>query len=138
MTKSVDKHSIVELTSSMNIAGLKVLIPETINFQDLPKERFFDLLEETFVQFKKNGDTELIPHSGCCGECIEGCPGISFVGNKTRNYLDIIFVEENGELKELTECSQFKMADSSVQKKDRIYIDDCSDFAKWLTEHLKK
>lgn len=129
---------IIEHLKGMDAQPLRLILPDTINYQDLPKDRFFDLLGIAFDEFKKHGDTELIPHKGCCGECIKGCPGVSFIGNNSKNYLDIIFVEEAGELKELTECSQFEMANSFIEKKDRIYIDDCSDFADWLNEHLEK
>ena len=123
---------------NMDFEILRLLMDENINYQDLPRDRFFELLKATFNTFKNHGDTELIPHKGCCGECKKGCVGISFVGNNSHNYLDIIFETEDNEISELSECSQFIMYDKSVKKNNRVYIDDGSDFQNFLKEQLKK
>ncbi|MCB9192128.1 MAG: hypothetical protein H6602_10725 [Flavobacteriales bacterium] len=122
----------------MDLNVLKRNLPNTINYQDLPRDRFFELLEAAVDKFQKNGDTKLIPYEGCCGECKKGCSGISFIGNNSQNYLDIIFETENDEIVELSECSQFIISDRTVKKNERIYIDDGSDFQNFLDEYLTK
>jgi hypothetical protein len=135
-SSSVQKF--VNLICRLDLNSIQIILPDTINYQDLPRERFFELLEGAFNEFQKNGDTELIPHEGCCGECKKGCGGISFIGNKSHHYLDIIFETKNGEITELSECSQFIMSDKTVKKNNRIYINDGSDFRNFLDEYLKR
>jgi len=135
-SSSVQKF--VNLICRLDLNSIQIILPDTINYQDLPKDRFFELLQGAFNEFKKNGDTKLVPHEGCCGECKKGCAGISFIGNNSQNYLDIIFETENDEITELSECSQFIMSDKTIKKNNRIYIDNGSDFRNFLDEYLKR
>jgi len=44
-----------------------------------------------------------------CGSC--GCSGYAFLGNKSGQYMDLVFKEEKGRVTDIYDCSEFK-ADS--------------------------
>lgn len=114
---------------------LEVLLDESIAYQDATKEVFLEKLNGAFLKFEKNGDTYLSHHKGVCNseECSnKGCSGYSFVGNNSKNHIDLIFQESDNEIDDIFHCNSFEITDKSVETKDLIYIfiknDEKADF----------
>lgn len=109
---------ILRFFSSMDIENLRLFLNDEYTYQDTTKEIFLNEIEVVFNAHKHFGDTELLIYKGkCAGETCENCgkKGFRFVGNKSKNFLDLIFETEGNEIKDIYSCSFFK---------SRVKIDD--------------
>jgi len=125
MSKS-KKELLVESFQKMDCNMLAVLLDESITYQDATKEMFLEKLTEAFSKFKRNSDTYLLPYKGFCNseECFnKGCGGYSFVGNSSKNHIDLIFQESEGDICDIFHCNGFETNDQSIERMKLIYID---------------
>jgi hypothetical protein len=89
---------------------------------DVPKETFIAGLEKEFQRLKNQDIHQFSSvHSGHCGgDCNNGCGGYTFLTNNNQA-LDLLFVEENGEITDLYKCSIFNN-DTPIKNKSKIYL----------------
>jgi len=95
----------------MDIANLRLHLKDEYTYQEVTKEMFLNEVEKIFEDFKNSGDTELLFYKGACaGEGCENCgmKGYRFVGNNSKNYIDLLFETEGDNIKDITNCSVFK------------------------------
>jgi hypothetical protein len=121
---------IVESFQKMDSTMLEILLDESRTYQDATKEVFLEKLNEAFSNLRDNGDTLLSSNKGFCNsnECSnKGCKGYSFVGNKSKKHIDLIFEELDDEVKDIYHCSGFETIDKSVETGNLIYIDIAKD-----------
>ncbi|MFN4879388.1 MAG: hypothetical protein ACK5H3_05040, partial [Flavobacteriia bacterium] len=59
----------------------------------------------------------------CGGNCSKGQNGYLFIGNNSKNYMNLLFVEDQLELQDLYECSLFRTNFTDIELKKRYYID---------------
>ncbi len=74
---------------------LHLLLDDNLSYQKMPKPQFLQKLAKAFDEFKKNGNTQLLPFPGFCKElsCHGGNPelqGRCFVGDSSPHYLAMI------------------------------------------------
>lgn len=101
-------NQIVDAFKNMDIPMLHLILDEKINYNDLSKSEFLYLLNEVFEQMQKDGDTFLETHKGYCSNCFMGRQGITFIGNKSRNYFDIAFEKNRqGLVRNMRQCELF-------------------------------
>ncbi len=101
-------NQIVDAIKCMDIPMLHLILDEKINYNDLPKNEFLYLLNAVFEQMQKEGDNFLEAHKGYCSNCFMGRQGITFIGNKSRNYFDIAFEKNRqGLVRNLRQCDLF-------------------------------
>lgn len=110
MTK---KQLIEKYISEMDSANLRTVLSDKYLYNThFDKNHFIDILEEeVFLEFKKIGDTYLKAYAGSCqGNCCVNikCKGIAFVGNQSKDVLNIIFIENETEYIDIFSCSNFR------------------------------
>jgi hypothetical protein len=108
----------------MNTAALYYLLDVERTYQDWQRNEFILKLEYIIRQFQADGDTYLNAVQGACGgSCSKGQNGYLFIGNNSKNYMNLLFVEDQLELQDLYECSTFKTNFKNLELKKRYYID---------------
>ena len=91
-------NQVLDAFSEMNRSRLEELLEPSLTYQDVCSSAFLDGLERVFLQFRKSGDNRLEVQSGHC--CSFTCnpdkirTAYRFVGNVSRNYLDLRFILE--------------------------------------------
>jgi hypothetical protein len=116
------KELILESFQKMDINMLDVLLDDSRPYQDANKEVFIGKLIEVFNKFKQSGDTHLLPYKGFCNSKIcpnKSCSGYSFVGNSTKDHIDLIFEETKKEFVDIYHCNGFETNDTSIE---RLYL----------------
>ena len=109
--KSSYIQTILNNFASMNIENLRLFLNEDILYQDTTKAVFLDQVESIFEAYKNSGDTQLLIYTGnCsskpCGNC--GKKGYRFLGNNSRNYLDLLFETTEDDITDIFYCRRFK------------------------------
>lgn len=105
-------ESILRYFTSMDIAKLRLHLKDEYSYQDTTKEIFLNDIESVFEAHKDSGDTELIAYEGACAgsnicdNC--GMTGFRFVGNHSKNYMDLLFEIEGDDIKDICDCMNFK------------------------------
>lgn len=119
------KELIKEGFETMNLSMLDVLLDEHKTYQEASKEVFLKKIEEIFSKLKSNGDTRLNSYKGFCNsdECSnKGCKGYSFVGNKSKSHIYLIFDETADDVNDIYDCVGFETIDKSIEKKNLLSI----------------
>jgi len=114
----------------MNIDELQFYLKDEYSYQDTTKEVFLNEIARIFNEHKKAGDTELLIYQGkCAGEGCDNCNkgGYRFVGNHSSDYLDLIFVMDTDDIKDIFDCSGLKTIESHKELQDKASIDILSD-----------
>ena len=91
---------ILSYFTSMDISRLQLHLKNEYTYQDTTKEDFLYEIEVNFELHKNWGDTELLIYKGACAGkiCINcGMKGYRFVGNHSKNYMDLLFEIEDEE-----------------------------------------
>jgi hypothetical protein len=95
----------------MDIEMISLILDNKQENLEYDKEEILIMLSNLFDEFNSCGDTELNSLSGRCAKCYKGMIGYTFYGNKSKNYINIIFEQIDGKLNDLTECTLFKRND---------------------------
>jgi hypothetical protein len=110
----------------LDVDMLKLVLEEA-TYQDFDKRTFLRKLSYTLESFLEKGDTYLNVYPGTCVSTAcdnASCLGYSFIGNKTANYMDLIFDVKADKVKDIYECFHFMNSDDGVIKKAQVLIDD--------------
>ena len=102
------KDLILKYISEMDSEMLSMVLSDDKTYQEATKTVFLEKLEELFVEFKENGETLLTPYNGTCGseDCTNrGCTGYSFVGEASKESIDLIFDESEDIVKDIYNCN---------------------------------
>lgn len=75
-----------------------------------------------FNKFKESGDTCLESNFGICNGCNKGCYGHKLVGNKSKNYITILFENEKNKIIRINECGSLKTQNNIKDLNKRIYL----------------
>lgn len=103
--------TILSFFTSMDIDNLRLHLKDDYTYEDTTKEIFLNEIEKIFEDHRNLGDTELLISKGACaGKRCENCgkKGFRFVGNHSKNYMDLLFEIEGDDIKDIFDCSQFK------------------------------
>lgn len=118
----------------MNTEALYFLLDKERTYQNWKRNEFILKLERIIEQFKADGDTYLNAVQGACGgSCSKGQNGYLFIGNHSKNYMNLLFVEEELQLTDLYECSMFQTQFKNLQLNTHYTIDNrMSDFFNYM------
>lgn len=107
---------IVKAISAMDLEQLEILTENYLS-QNKRKE-FLNDIKSKFNKFKENNDTHLIAHSGSCDAyyCNKGTSGLTFIGNNSNTYCNIIFENKNGVCTDICLCRKFKVDDIFINE----------------------
>jgi hypothetical protein len=96
--------------AAMDIDVLDLHLKDEYSYQDTTKEVFLGELNNIFKSHFKLGDTSLLIYDGKCNSCDCSNSGkhcYRFVGNKSKNYFDLIFIIEGDDIRDLFDCCNF-------------------------------
>jgi hypothetical protein len=125
---------VLKCIQEMNTAALYYLLDVERTYQDWQRNEFILKLERVIEKLEADGDTYLNAVQGACGgSCSKGQNGYLFIGNNSKNYLNLLFVEEDLQLTDLYECSLFRTKFENLALQKRYYIDNrMSDFFNYM------
>lgn len=129
---------VLKCIQEMNIEALYYLLDVERTYQDWQRNEFILKLERVMEKFEANGDTYLNAVQGSCGgSCSKGQNGYLFIGNKSKNYMNLLFVEEELQLTDLYECSLFRTQFENIELRQRYYLDNrIGDFLEEFNDSL--
>lgn len=113
-TKAHTLHlSLIHYISQMDIDMIDAILPNTLTYNDVSKKHFITALDLLFNEFKSYGDTHLIQFRGTCQSCKKGYPGFTYIGNSSKNFINIIIEmpkkpHGNIDIADIYDCSTFK------------------------------
>jgi len=118
-------QTVVRFIQQLDIEMVDSLLDDTLEYQDMRKDIFINKLGHAFNEFIESGDTYLNSTKGFCDSviCNYECKGLSFVGNNSGNFIDLIIEIEDGKVIDIYECTYFKSKENNVAKNKRIEID---------------
>ncbi len=119
MTK---KEAIVKYITEMNTDMLSLILDDNKSYMDVPKETFIEKLKETFEKLQNQDIKKFsrVLKGHCGGDCNNGCGGYTFLTNDNRS-LDLIFEEENDDIKDLYTCTIFNI-EEPIENRTEIYM----------------
>lgn len=119
MTK---KEAIVKYITEMNSDMLYILLDESKSYMEVPKETFIAKLEEIFQTLKNKNINHFskVVKGHCGGSCNNGCGGYSFLTIDNQS-LDLLFEEENDNIKDIYRCTLF-VNEEQIKNKKEIYL----------------
>lgn len=121
VTENDNINIIVNFFEKMDIINIENYLKRD-SYRSLKKDIFITKLQDTFEHFKACGDTNLDSFQGSCGSRDERKHGLTFRGNKSLNYLVIVFKTNAGEITDLCECGNFNTGD--LELNSQFYIDE--------------
>lgn len=112
-------QAVVYFIQQLDIDMVDTLLDDTREYQDMKKEIFINKLGHAMNEFIESGDTYLNISHGFCDSviCNYKCKGISFVGNLSGNFIDLIIEIVGGCVFDIYECSHFKCNKGIIKKK---------------------
>ena len=116
--------AVIYFFQRLDIDMVSDILEDNRTYQDFEKPLFIHKLGNAFDEFVKAGDTFLQCHTGFCNSklCNYKCNGLSFTGNFSGNYLDMIIETKDGVVQDMYECSEFKMQVNGITKNERIVL----------------
>ena len=117
-------QTILKAFTTMDIDTLHLHLKDYY-YQDAPKDVFLIQLEKVFLNFQHAGDTELLMYEGKCnGKSCSNCgkKGYRFVGNNSKNYLDLIFETEGDNILDIYSCAIFHSKEKIKKLKYKKHI----------------
>jgi hypothetical protein len=129
-----DAQLVLKCIQEMNVSILYYLLDVERTYQDWKRNEFILKLDRVMAQFEADGDTYLNAIQGNCGgSCSKGQNGYLFIGNNSKNYMNLLFVEEELQLTDLYECSLFRTRFDNIELNTRYYIDNrMADFFNYM------
>jgi hypothetical protein len=124
-TQITSAQLVLKCIQAMNTEALYLLLDVERTYQDWKRNEFILKLERVMEKFEADGDTYLNAVQGACGgSCSKGQNGYLFIGNNSKNYMNLLFVEEELQLTDLYECSLFRTQFENLELRKRYYIDN--------------
>jgi hypothetical protein len=117
--------AVIHFIKNLDIDMVDDLLDEKYTYQDAKKNIFIQKLSVAFDEFIVAGDTQLEVSNGFCSEylCNNQCSGYRFASKSSGLYLDLIIDIENGQVKDIYECSSFLCLSSNTNANKRVRID---------------
>jgi len=116
-------QTILNAFVSMDIETLRLYLKDEYSYEDTTKEIFLNEIERLFKRRKNAGDTKLLIYEGTCNDdnCIKRC--YRFIGNRSRNYIDLIFITKKNDIINIFSCEKFKPDDPLKNLKYKYEIE---------------
>ena len=113
-TKAHTLHlSLIHYISQMDVDMIDAILPDSMTYNDVSKKDIIAALGMLFNEFKSYGDSHLIQFRGTCKICKKGYPGFTYIGNHSKNFINIIIEfpkrpSGNIDIADIYDCASFK------------------------------
>jgi hypothetical protein len=126
------KRLIIKAFSEMNVSKLEELLDDDKRYHlGLNKKLFIDKMSDVFEKFKKENDTVLKVHKGKCngGNCfLKGkCTGFTFVGNVSKNGINLNFEDGKYTYNCIQRCYNFEIMNKRIKPISNFTIEEYDD-----------
>jgi len=117
--------AVIYFIKNLDIDMVNDILDEKYTYQDVKKNIFIQRLSVAFDEFIAAGDTQLEVNNGFCSlfVCNNQCSGYRFSSKTSGLYFDLIIDIEDGQVKDIYECSSFLCLSSDTSAKQRVRID---------------
>lgn len=92
---------------NLNSLFLKELLDDSIDYEDIGKDKFIKKLENRFIYHRTIGDTELLLDFDYCNSCNCNEPICRFIGNISKEHFGLYFDMENDQIKDIYHCNWY-------------------------------
>jgi len=134
MLRGGNIQTILNAFSSMDIETLRCNLKDDYSYEDTTKEIFLAEIEKIFKRRKNAGDTMLLIYEGKCTDGNCNNKGYRFVGNRSKSYIDLVFVTKKEDIINIFSCEDFKtdteIKDIGIKTVININLDDKHSFDK--------
>lgn len=133
---------VVQAICQMDVPALHTLLSSSYTYNDVYKDVFISKLDEVFYRYREAGDSHLTASPGqCAGKNCNNCgiKGFRFIGELSRNYLDLLFEWDGTELTDIFNCGLFETLQADVLGKEfdiDIMDDELANFKKDIDHHI--
>lgn len=117
--------AIVYFIQKLDAEMVNDILDDNLTYQEFSKHIFIQKLGHALDEFIRCGDEFLKIFKGSCNEetCNIGLTGFSFIGNRSKNYMDLLIEINEGRVLDICECNCFINEDEGIEKRKRIQID---------------
>jgi hypothetical protein len=117
--------TVIHYIKHLDIEMIETLLDDKLTYQDFPKSTFIQKFDIAFNEFIQSGDSELDISNGFCSVfvCNNQCSGYRFSSKSSGLYFDLIIDIEDGQVKDIYECSSFFCLSSDSNANKRVRID---------------
>ena len=113
---------LLEATKRLDIEMFKEFYIYTEDYKQSKRLFLLKDIAVAFNKFKEQGDTSLEPILGICNRCNKGCHGHLLVGNKSKNYMSLLFENDMYKIIGVAECADLKTLNKIEGLNNRIYL----------------
>jgi hypothetical protein len=117
--------AVIYYIKHLDIQMIETLLDDKLTYQDYPKSTFIQKFGVAINDFIQSGDSELDISNGFCSlfVCNNQCSGYRFSSKSSGLYFDLIIDIEDGQVKDIYECSSFFCLSSESNARKRVRID---------------
>lgn len=91
----------------MDIFALNHLLKDSIDYEDIGKQKFLNKLHKRFSHHKTLGDREFLLDLVKCNGCQSPNNVCSFIGNNSEQSFALYFKFSNGKIKDIFHCTWY-------------------------------
>ena len=113
------KEAFLFFLCNLRMDMLDIVLSDKRSYNGASKEVFIEKLSAVMTDFEREGDKKLIPVAGKCTskDCHDGDSGYRFIGDKSRNYLDLIIqTDSDDEVLNIAYCPNFALLSRSNEQ----------------------
>ena len=113
---------LLEATKRLDIEMFKEFYIYTEDYENSKRLFLLKDIAIAFNKFLESGDSYLETNLGVCNRCNKGCHGHQLVGNKSKNYMNLLFENNVDKIIGVTECADLITTKKIKGLKKRIYL----------------
>jgi len=121
-----EKINIIRSIEQMDAELFEMLLNIGKTYQYVRKSIFVNKFDSVFKELVDEGDTVLNSYPGMCKSKDCGnrfCSGYRFVGNVSKKYFELIFIEKRNEVDDIFHCSSLELDNGEENTGERIDIE---------------
>ena len=119
-------NSVLQAIQTLNISQLYSYLDNEKTYQDMDRNTFIEKLKKALSYLDTGIDNQIeIIDGSCGGDCLKSKIGKGYilVGNKTRNFINLMFIIDGNEITDIRECTFFKAKKKNLELNQQFYID---------------
>ena len=113
---------LLEATKRLDIEMFKDFYIHTEDYKQSKRLFLLKDMAIAFNKFRELGDTCLESNLGICNRCNKGRHGHVLVGNKSKNYMNLLFENDVDKIIGVAECADLKTSNKIEGLNKRIYL----------------